>query len=78
MKSHWPGEFLAINWDLGFSQASSFHRISMTHKNFHFASSRDKSNDKIFLKGPKTLSFLPDGDFFLKKVQLHAQTYMGP
>ena len=78
MKSHWPGEFLAINWDLGFSQASSFHRISMTQKNFHFASSRDKSNDKIFLKGPKTLSFLPDGDFFLKKVQLHAQPYMGP
>ena len=64
MKSHWPGESLAINLELGFSQASSFDRILMTHKNFHFTSSPNKSNDKIFLKGPKTLSFLPDGDFF--------------
>ena len=66
MKSDWPGAFLAINWELDFSQASSFHRMLMTHKNFHFTSFSDRTNDKIFLKSPKTLLFCLMG-FFKKK-----------
>ena len=76
MKSHWRRAFLAINSKLGFSQASSFHRMLMTYKNFHFTSLSDKSIDKIFLKSPETLSFLPDGDF-LKKIQLLRTTTYG-
>ena len=62
--------FLAITWEPDFSQACSFRRMLMNHKNFPFRQIPDKTNDMIFLKSPKTLfldrfwSFLPDRDFF--------------
>ena len=54
--------FLAITWELDFSQACSFRRMLMNHKNFHFTQIPDKTNDMIFLKSPKTM-FL--GHFWL-------------
>ena len=54
--------FLAITWELDFSQACSFPRMLMNHKNFHFTQIPDKTNDVIFLKSPKTM-FL--GHFWL-------------
>ena len=65
--------FLAITWELDFCQASSFRRMLMNHKKFHFTQISDKTNDRMFLKSPKTmflghfwpfLVILPDGDFF--------------
>ena len=76
--------FLAITWELDFSQACSFHRMLMNHKNFHFTQIPDKTNDMIFLKSPKTMflghfwPFLPDGDFFQKIQLCHTQLYMDP
>ena len=67
--------FLAITWELDFSQACSFCRMLTNHKNFHFTQIPDKTNDAIFLKSPKTMfwaifhhfwSFLTNGDFFQK------------
>ena len=51
--------FLAITWEPDFSQACSFHRMLMNHKNFHLTQIPDKSNDTIFLKSPKTMFFGP-------------------
>ena len=54
--------FLAITWEPDFSQACSFCRILMNHKNFHFSQIPGKTNDVIFLKSSKTLflgHFLP-------------------
>ena len=48
-------QFLAITWEPDFSQACSFHRMLMNHKNFRFTQIPDKTNDTIFLKSPKTL-----------------------
>ena len=79
--------FLAITWEPDFSQACSFCRMLMNHKNFHFTQISDKNNDMIFLKSPNTLfldhfwpfvSFLPDGDFFLKNPALSNTTIYGP
>ena len=53
--------FLSITWELDFSQAYSFWRMLMNHKNFHFTQITDKANNVIFLKSPKTM-FL--GHFF--------------
>ena len=47
--------FPAIAWEPGSSQACSFLRILMNHKNFRFTKIPDKTNDVIFLKSPKTL-----------------------
>ena len=47
--------FLAITWELDFSQARSFHRMLMNHKTFHFTQIPYKANDVIFLKSPKTV-----------------------
>ena len=47
--------FWAITWEPDFSQACSFCRMLMNHKNFRFTQSPDKTNDMIFLKSPKTL-----------------------
>ena len=78
--------FLAITWEPDFSQACSFYRMLMNHKNFHFTQIPDKTNDIIFLKSPKPCfwaifdnfrSFLPDGDFF-QKIQLSHKTIYGP
>ena len=78
--------FLAIIWEPHFSQAYSFLRIWISHKNFHFTQIPDKTNDEIFLKSPKPCfgrhfdhfwSFFLDGDFF-QKIQLCHTTYMGP
>ena len=61
--------FLTVIWEPDFSQACSFRKMLMNHKNFRFRQVPDKTNDLIFLKSPKTLflghfwSFLPDGDF---------------
>ena len=68
------GVFLIITWESDFSQARSFHRMLMNHKNFRFTPISGKTNDMIFLKSPKTLflghfwSFLPDGKFFSKNL----------
>ena len=74
--------FLAITWEPDFSQACSFRRMLMNHKNFHFTQIPDKTNDVIFLKSPNTMfwghfwPFLPDGDFF-QKIQLSHTTIYG-
>ena len=79
--------FLAIAREPDFSQACSFCKTLMNHKNFHFTQFLYKTNDIIFLKSPKTMffgpfwpfwSFLPDGDFFQKIRLCHMQLYMGP
>ena len=44
-----------ITWELDFSQACSFRRMLMNHKNFHFTQIPEKTNDVIFLKSPKTM-----------------------
>ena len=75
--------FLAITWEPDFSQACSFRRMLMNHKNFHFTQIPDKTNDMIFLKSPKTMflghfwPFLPNGDFFQKNPGSHITIY-GP
>ena len=74
--------FLDITWEPDFSQACSFCRMLMNHKNFHFTQIPDKTNDVIFLKSPKTMflghfwSFLPDGDFFSPKTPSVTHNYI--
>ena len=46
---------MAITWEPDFSQACSFHRMLMNHKNFHVTKIPDKTNDMIFLKSPKSM-----------------------
>ena len=66
--------FFSITWELNFSQAYSFPRMLMNHKNFHFTQTPDKTNDVILLKSPKTIflgnfwPFLSYGDFFRKNL----------
>ena len=59
IKEYWNvicwGPFLAITWEPDFSQAYSFRRMLMKHKNFHFTQISDKTNDAIFLKSQKTM-----------------------
>ena len=75
--------FLAITSEPDFSQACSFRRMLMNHKNFHFTQISDKTNDMVFLKSPKTMflghfwPFFPDGDFF-QKIRLPHATIYGP
>ena len=47
--------FLSLTWELDSSQAWSFRRMLMSHKNFDFTQITDKTNAVIFLKGPKTI-----------------------
>ena len=61
--------FLDITWELDFSQACSFCKMLMNHKNFHFTQIPDKTNDVIFIKTPKTMflgHFCPMGIFSKK------------
>ena len=46
---------MSLAWEPDFSQACSFRRMLMNHKNFHFTQISDKTNDVIFLKSPKTM-----------------------
>ena len=75
--------FLSLTWELDFSQAFSFRRMLMKHKNLDFTQIPDKTNDVIFLKSPKTMfgaifdHFLPGGNFF-QKIQLSHTTIFGP
>ena len=59
IKEYWNligGEsFLAITWEPDFSQACSFCRMLMNHKNIHFTQIPDKTKDMTFLKSPKTM-----------------------
>ena len=41
-------QFLAITWEPDFSQACSFCRMLMDHKNFRFTQIPDKTNEMIF------------------------------
>ena len=72
-----------LTWEPDFSQACSFRRMLMNHKNFHFTQISDKTNDMVFLKSPKTMflghfwPFFPDGDFF-QKIRLPHATIYGP
>ena len=65
-------QFLAITWEPDFSQACSFRRMLMNHKNFNFTQISDKTNVAISLKSLKTMfwshfwSFLPNEDFSQK------------
>ena len=74
--------FLSLTWELDFSQACSFRRMSMNHKNFDFTQIPDKTNDVIFFKSPKTMflghfwPFLHNGIFFQKIQLFHTQLYM--
>ena len=76
--------FLALTWELDFSQACSFCRMLMNLNNFHFTQVPDKTNDMIFLQSPKTMflghfrSFLHNGNFFQKIWLCHTQLYMDP
>ena len=45
--------FSAINWESDFSQACSFRRMLMSHKNFHFTQIPHKTNNVIFWKVEK-------------------------
>ena len=59
IKEYWnligQERFLASTWEQNFSQACSFCRMLMNHKNFHFTQIPDKTNDVILLKYPKTM-----------------------
>ena len=46
---------LSITWELHFSEACSFPRILMNHKNFHLTQIPDKHNGVIFLKSAETM-----------------------
>ena len=69
--------FLAITWELDYSQACSFRRMLMNHKNFHFTQIPDKTNDVIFLKCPETM-FLGHFCQICKKSGCHTHLYIGP
>ena len=84
LKSHWSSTILDYNLRTRFFPSMQFSQNFKNHQNFRFTKIPDKTNDKIFLKSPKTLflghfwSVLPDGDFF-KKIRLcHTQMYTGP
>ena len=47
--------FLVITWETDFSQACSFRRMLLSHKNFHFTQIPDKTNDVMFLKSSKAM-----------------------
>ena len=46
---------MSLAWEPDFSQACSFRRMLMNHKNFHFTQIPDKTNNMIFLKSPKIM-----------------------
>ena len=73
--------FLFLTWEIDFSQACSFRRMLMDHKNFDFTQIPDKTNDAIFLKKNMFLGqfwpFFPYG-FFFQKIQLSHTTIYGP
>ena len=72
--------FLAITWELDFSQACSFRRMLMNHKTFHFTNISDKTHDVIFLKSPKNMflgHFYPTA-IFSKKIRLCHTIIYGP
>ena len=76
--------FLYLNWELDFSQACSFCRMLMIHKNFNFSQLSDKTNHVIFLKSPKNVFFGPfftisdRWGFFPKNRALSHTTIYGP
>ena len=79
--------FLAITWETDFSQAWSFRRMLMNHRNFRFTQIPDKTNDVILLQSPVTMFlglFLPflvifaRWGFFPKKPSSATQLYMVP
>ena len=70
--------FLALTWELDFSQACSFCRMLMNHNNFHFTQVPDKTNNMIFLQSPKTMFLGHFGKLFQKIRLCHTQLYMDP
>ena len=79
--------FLAITWELDFSQASSFCRMLMNHKNFHFKQIPDKLMTWFSQKVQKTMflghfwQFLVIFawlGFFPKNLALSHKTIYGP
>ena len=73
-----------LTWEPDFSQACSFHRTLMSHKNFCFTQIPDKTNDVIFWKSLIFLFlgyfwlFLSDGDFFQKIWNCHERLLWVP
>ena len=53
------GSHFWLTWEPDFSQAGSFCRMLMNHKNFHFTKITDKTNDTIFKKKSKNHVFRP-------------------
>ena len=50
---------LTITWETDFSQACSFCKMLMNHRNFHFTQIPDKANDLMFLKETRNHDFGP-------------------
>ena len=79
--------FLALTWEPDFSQAWSFRRMLMNHKNFRLHRFLTRLMVRFSSKTPEACfwaifdhfcSHLPHGDF-PKKIRLcHSQLYMGP
>ena len=66
-----------LTWEPDFSQACSFCRMLMNHKNFHFIRIPDKTNAVMFLKRPFLTIFIWWGVF--QKIWLcHTKLYMDP
>ena len=73
---------MSLAWEPDFSQACSFRRMLMNHKNFRFTQIPDKTKKvqkpcfwAIF---DHFWSFLPDGDFFQKVWLSRTLIYMDP
>ena len=75
IKEYWnligQEQFLAlyITWEPDISQACSFRRMFMNHKNCYLTQIPDKTNDVIFLESPKTMFLGYFSQFwFLEKI----------
>ena len=79
IKEYWnligQERFLAITWELDFSQACSFRRILMNHNNFYFTQIPGKTYD-MFLA--ILVRFCPMGIFSQKNPALSHTTIYGP
>ena len=88
IKEYWdligPEPFLSLTWKIDFSQACSFCRMLINHKNSDFTLIPDKTSYMILLKIPKTMflghfwPFLPDEDSLKKIQRCYRQLHMGP
>ena len=71
-------QFLAITWEPDFSQACSFRRMLMNHKNFHLTQIPDKTNDLFLGHFWPFLVIFAWWGFFRKNLALSHITIYGP